>query len=204
MTSSLSDMEMASSSSDSGAEDSPDDRSFSERAAEAVGGAVLEAVETAKVGVSADRWAETFRIARDELGLVFFSWLSAIHWANDPQVGDALSQEVTERFELLCAVSDVTAGDLVVFSTDLPATDPTVESLVGGLPGRQLARAGVPGDVRDHFLGPSSSREPLPSQRLCGEPLAQVIRPAQPGSEALAGRRGRGRHAHRCRGRWLR
>ncbi len=150
-------MEMASSSSDSGAEDSPDDRSFSERAAEAVGGAVLEAVETAKVGVSADRWAETFRIARDELGLVFFSWLSAIHWANDPQVGDALSQEVTERFELLCAVSDVTAGDLVVFSTDLPATDPTVESLVEVYPGANWHER----ECREMF-GITFSGHPLP------------------------------------------
>ena len=150
-------MEMASSSSDSGAEDSPDDRSFSERAAEAVGGAVLEAVETAKVGVSADRWAETFRIARDELGLVFFSWLSAIHWANDPQVGDALSQEVTERFELLCAVSDVTAGELVVFSTDLPATDPTVESLVEVYPGANWHER----ECREMF-GITFSGHPLP------------------------------------------
>ena len=150
-------MEMPSSSSDSGAEDSPDDRSFSERAAEAVGGAVLEAVETAKVGVSADRWVETFRIARDELGLVFFSWLSAIHWANDPQVGDALSQEVTERFELLCAVSDVTAGELVVFSTDLPATDPTVESLVEVYPGANWHER----ECREMF-GIAFSGHPLP------------------------------------------
>ena len=113
------------------ADGSGEDRSPADRAAEAVGGVVLEALETAKVGVSTDRWTEVLQIARDELGLGFFSWLSAVHWANDPQVGQALSQEVTERFELLCAVSDVTAGELVVFSTDLEATDPTVDSLVG-------------------------------------------------------------------------
>ncbi len=107
------------------------DRSLADRAAEAVGGVVLAAVETAKVGVSADRWIASLRIARDELGLGFFSWLSAIHWANDPQVGDPLSAPVIERFELLCAVSDLTGGDLVVFSTDLAVIDPQVESLVG-------------------------------------------------------------------------
>ena len=112
-----------------------DDRSLADRAAEAVGGVVLEALQTVKVGVHSDRWTETLRIARDELGLGFFSWLSAIHWANDPQVGDALAKEVTERFELLCAVSDVTSGDLVVFSTDLDATDPRVESLMDVYPG---------------------------------------------------------------------
>lgn len=112
-----------------------EDTSLAARAAEAVGGVVLEALETAKVGVAADRWAEALRIARNDLGLSFFSWLSAVHWANDPQVGDPLSEEVTERFELLCAVSDVTAGELVVFSTDLEATDPAVDSLIGVFPG---------------------------------------------------------------------
>ena len=128
MTASPSDVEMA-----AGA--SGDELSLAERTAEAVGGAPLTALDTAKVGVSADRWTETLRIARDELGLGFFSWLSAIHWANDPQVGDSLKKEVSERFELLCAVSDVTRGELVVFSTDLPVTDPTVESLVDVYPG---------------------------------------------------------------------
>ena len=117
------------------AEGSGEDNSLAGRAAKAVGGVVLEALETDKVGVAADRWAEALRIARDDLGLSFFSWLSAVHWANDPQVGDALSEEVTERFELLCAVSDVTAGELVVFSTDLGASDPTVDSLIGVYPG---------------------------------------------------------------------
>ena len=109
--------------------------SLAARAAAAVGGVVLEALETAKVAVAADRWAETLRIARDDLALSFFSWLSAVHWANDPQVGDSLSEEVTERFELLCAVSDVTAGELVVFSTELEAADPTVDSLIEVYPG---------------------------------------------------------------------
>ncbi len=117
------------------AENSREDRSVADRAAAAVGGVVLDALDTAKVGVSADRWTEALRTARDELGLEFFSWLSAIHWANDPQVGDALSNEVAERFELLCAVSDVTAGELVVFSTDLPAADPAVDSLIEVYPG---------------------------------------------------------------------
>ena len=117
------------------AEGSGEDRPLVERAAEAVDGVVLEALETAKLGVPSDRWTEALRIARDEVGLSFFSWLSAVHWANDPQVGDSLSQEVRERFELLCAVSDVTAGELVVFSTDLEATDPSVDSLIGVYPG---------------------------------------------------------------------
>lgn len=129
MTANPSEMETAD------AESPEDGRSLADRAARAVGGEVLEALGTAKVGVPADRWTESHRIARDRLGLGFFSWLSAIHWANDPQVGDALSQPVTERFELLSALSDVTGGDLVVFSTDLPADDPQADSLVEVFPG---------------------------------------------------------------------
>ncbi len=129
MTSSPSEVDKA------GSEVPEEARSLADRVAEAVGGQTLTALETAKVGVAVDRWKKTLRIARDELGLGFFSWLSAIHWANDPQVGDSLSQEVAERFELLCAVSDLTDGELVVFSTDLPADDPQVDSLVEIFPG---------------------------------------------------------------------
>ena len=124
MTSSLSEVESA------GPGNVGETQPLADRVADAVGGKVLPAVETAKVAVSADRWVQTLRTARDQLGLGFFSWLSATHWANDPQVGDSLSAQVSERFELLCAVSDVSGGDLVVFSTDLPIADPQIDSLV--------------------------------------------------------------------------
>ncbi|MGI8517578.1 MAG: hypothetical protein ACR2ME_04450, partial [Acidimicrobiia bacterium] len=39
--------------------------------------------ETAKVRVEPDRWVEALTKARDEHGLTFFSWLSAIDWRNE-------------------------------------------------------------------------------------------------------------------------
>lgn len=86
---------------------------------------------TVKVQVERAGWVDALTKARDELGLVFFSWLSAVDWANDVAVGDAPEEPVAERYELLCAVGDLTAGQLVVFSTDLDKADPSIESLVG-------------------------------------------------------------------------
>jgi NADH-quinone oxidoreductase subunit C len=85
---------------------------------------------TVKVRVERDAWIATLTNARDELGLVFFSWLSAVDWANDVAVGDAPDEAVDERYELLCAVSDLTEGKIVIFSTDLEKDDPVIDSLV--------------------------------------------------------------------------
>jgi NADH-quinone oxidoreductase subunit C len=101
------------------------------RVAEAVGGEVVEAVATAKVRVPTDGWIEALTTARDDLGFVFFSWLSAIDWSNEVAVGDPPAEPVEERIELLCAVSDLSQGDLVVLSTDLPRAKPSIPTAVG-------------------------------------------------------------------------
>lgn len=85
---------------------------------------------TAKVKVPAAGWVDAHLQARDRFDLVFFSWLSAIHWANDVAAGDPLSEEVEERIELMSALSDLTEGRLVVFSTDLDAAHPKIPTLV--------------------------------------------------------------------------
>ncbi|MGH8874710.1 MAG: NADH-quinone oxidoreductase subunit C [Acidimicrobiia bacterium] len=104
---------------------------YADRVAELVGGEGEINFDTIKVRVPTVRWVEVLTTARDELGLVFFSWLSAIDWAKDVQVGDPLSEEVQERFELLCTVADLTEGRRVTFSTDLPKEAARVASLVG-------------------------------------------------------------------------
>lgn len=103
---------------------------FADRVAAAVGGTADIQFDTVKVRVPVDSWVEAHRISRDELDLVFFSWLSAIDWANEVEAGDPPSDEVEERIELLSALSDVTEGNLVVLSTDLPRESPTIPSLV--------------------------------------------------------------------------
>ncbi|HEY7564255.1 MAG TPA: NADH-quinone oxidoreductase subunit C [Acidimicrobiia bacterium] len=103
--------------------------------AAAVGGQATFAFGTAKVRVPVSSWTESLRIARDDHALVFFSWLSAIDWSNQVEVGDALTETVEERIELLAAVGDLTSGNLIIFSTNLDKESPVVESLVGIYPG---------------------------------------------------------------------
>lgn len=115
--------------------DSPSDTSTSsldELAAgvsTAVAGTAEVAFGTIKVRVPADRWRETLTTARDDLGLIFFSWLSAIDWSNEVAVGDALATEVVERIEVLATVADLSEGHRVTFSTDIPADRPVIATV---------------------------------------------------------------------------
>ncbi|HEX6221804.1 MAG TPA: NADH-quinone oxidoreductase subunit C [Acidimicrobiia bacterium] len=103
---------------------------FADHVADAVGGTAEIQFDTIKVRVPNDRWIEAHAKARDTLDLVFFSWLSAIDWSNEVEAGDPLEEEVEERVELMTALSDLTEGRLVVFSTDLPSENPTIPTLV--------------------------------------------------------------------------
>jgi NADH-quinone oxidoreductase subunit C len=105
-------------------------REFGDSVAETVGGEVAVAFDTVKVRVPADRWVDTHTIARDDLGLVFFSWLSAIDWSNETKTGDPLNEEVEERIEVLTTVADLSEGKRVTFSTDVSHEAPALESLV--------------------------------------------------------------------------
>ncbi len=98
--------------------------------AETVGGSASVASGTIKVKVPADTWVEVHTRARDVLGLVFFSWLSAIDWANEVEAGDPPGEEVEERIEVLSTLGDMAEGRRVTFSTDLPRDKPTIASLV--------------------------------------------------------------------------
>lgn len=109
---------------------SPSEQTFADRVAEATGGEAVVSHGTTKIKVAPERWTESLTRARDELGLIFFSWLSAIDWANQVAVGDPLSEAVEERYEVIAAVADISEGRIVLFSTDLPKADPRLPSLV--------------------------------------------------------------------------
>ena len=98
--------------------------------ANSVGGRAEVNFETAKVRVDSTTWVTSLTAARDEFGLRFFSWLSAIDWSNDVAQGEKLSSEVEERYELMAAVGDLDEGNLVIFSTDLGKDEPRIPSLV--------------------------------------------------------------------------
>jgi NADH-quinone oxidoreductase subunit C len=84
---------------------------------------------TVKAFVKRDRWVDALQKAKIDLGLVFFSWLSAIDWTNDVQVGDPPDGHVKERFEVLATVADITEGRRVTFTTDLPKDDARIDTL---------------------------------------------------------------------------
>jgi NADH-quinone oxidoreductase subunit C len=104
---------------------------FGIRVAEAVGGIIEPAVDTVKVSVTSDRWVEALTSARDELGLIYFSWLSGIDWTNEVAVGDPPSEPVDERYEILCTVGDLVEGRRATFSTTLDKDDAVIDTLVG-------------------------------------------------------------------------
>jgi NADH-quinone oxidoreductase subunit C len=104
---------------------------FGLQVAAAVSGRVVDATDTIKVVVEPATWVETLRTAKNDLGLIFFSWLGAVDWTNEPAVGEPVESEVDERFEVLCTVGDISAGRRVTFSTSLAKSEPRLDSLVG-------------------------------------------------------------------------
>lgn len=85
---------------------------------------------TAKVRVPRERWVEAHRALKEHLP--FFSWLSAIDWSAEVAVGDPVEGEpVEERYEVLSRLADVSAGEAVIVSTDLPRDDLRLDSLAG-------------------------------------------------------------------------
>ena len=103
---------------------------FADTVADATGGSVTVAFDTVKVTVEPSRWVEALTTARDQLDLVFFSWLSAVDWTNEVAVGDELSEKVDERFEVLATVSDLGEGKRVTFSTSIDKPEATLPTLV--------------------------------------------------------------------------
>jgi NADH-quinone oxidoreductase subunit C len=105
---------------------------FADEVARAVGGTAEITFDTVKVKVSANDWVQTHQTARDDLDLVFFSFLSAIDWAKEVEVGDPLKDDdFEERIEMLTTVSDLSEGRRVTFSADLPTEGPAIDTLIG-------------------------------------------------------------------------
>jgi len=93
--------------------------------------------DTVRVFVDRDKWVDTINEARKELP--FFSWLSAIDWSKETEVGDGVAEpdELEERFEVMCRLSSVTSADGVVFFSTLPKEDPTIGSLTATIGGAE-------------------------------------------------------------------
>ncbi len=88
--------------------------------------------ETARLYVDPDSWTDTLRRARDEERLVFFSWLSAIDWARETEVGEGVDdpESLEERYEVVCRLSSVEGPESAHFIAALPKDDPAIDSIV--------------------------------------------------------------------------
>ena len=93
---------------------------------------VITEFATPRIYVSRAAWVETARRARDDEELPFFSWLSAIDWAREVEVGEGLEEpeSVDERFEVICRLSSVVDARGVHFIAPVPKDDPWIDSLV--------------------------------------------------------------------------
>ena len=103
---------------------------YADRVAEVVDGTAEITFDTIKVKVPSDQWISSLTTARDDLGLIFFSWLSAIDWSSAVAVGDPFPEEVEDRLELLVTLGDLSEGRRVTFSTDLDQESPSIPSLI--------------------------------------------------------------------------
>ncbi len=85
---------------------------------------------TAKIVVPRERWVEVHSTLKEHFP--FFSFLSAIDWSAEVAVGDPPRPEaVTGRYEVFTRLSDVDEGKALIVSTDLPADDAVIASLIG-------------------------------------------------------------------------
>jgi NADH-quinone oxidoreductase subunit C len=85
---------------------------------------------TAIVAVSRERWVDAHAALKP--GFPFFSWLSAIDWSQEVAVGDPPSAEdLEERYQVLSRLADVSAGEAVILTTDVPKSDAALSSLIG-------------------------------------------------------------------------
>ncbi len=106
---------------------------FAERVASLVGADAWAAEhETVRVVVRRESWVDALRTARDEAGLEFFSWLSALDWSRDVAVGEpaADAEALEERFEVIARLSSVADASAAHFVATVPKDDPWIDSLV--------------------------------------------------------------------------
>lgn len=93
--------------------------------------------DTVRIHVARDKWVETINAAREDLEL--FSWLSAIDWSKEVEVGDPVDDvdDLEERFEVMCRLSSVKSADGATFVSTLPKNDPSIASLTPTIAGAE-------------------------------------------------------------------
>ncbi len=83
------------------------------RLSAAVGGSPTESFGAWTVDVDAARWVEALTVARDDLGLQFFDWLSAV-------------DELADGFSVVCHLADPDTHDHLLVRTRVPRERPVL------------------------------------------------------------------------------
>lgn len=93
--------------------------------------------ETVRIHVAPEKWVETINAARKKLEL--FSWLSAIDWSKDVEVGETVADvdALEERFEVLCRLSSVENADGAIFVAVIDRENPSIDSLMPTIAGAE-------------------------------------------------------------------
>ncbi len=89
-----------------------------ERLAGLVEGTVKRSYGDVTVDVPAARWVEAVTAARDELGLTFFDWLSAV-------------DELAGGFSVVCHLADPVGPAHLLVRTRVPAAEPALATVTG-------------------------------------------------------------------------
>lgn len=121
------------------------------RLGDAVVGSHIRPGDELWVRVTADAWADTFRLLRETLGARFFSWLSAIDWMPSPfgrdmdaQVDNVLAGKAAKdpeamvtgyaggdtRFQVFARVNNLAERWGIIVKADVPDDTLTVPSIV--------------------------------------------------------------------------
>lgn len=106
---------------------------FAAELAELVGAALwVNEFDTIRIYVARGTWADSLRLARDQAGLTFFAWLSAVDWSTEVAVGEQVNEpeELIDRYEVVCRLSSVTSSRGAHFFTEVPKDDAVIDSIV--------------------------------------------------------------------------
>ena len=95
--------------------------------------------DTPRLYVDRSDWVKTLETARDKAGLVFMSWLSAVDWSHEVEVGEPVAdpESVEERFEVIARLSSVRTAEGAQIIATVPKDDPTIDSIVALFPGAE-------------------------------------------------------------------
>lgn len=87
--------------------------------------------DTVHLHVDRGDWVDAIRITRDS-GFPFLSWLSAIDWSRETEVGEPVQDvdQLDERYDVMARLSSLENGRGVIIVARVPKDDAVIESIV--------------------------------------------------------------------------